>query len=353
MSGSIAICVAEDRVPDEEPTRLCVASACQSNPDCVIVAFLPNASRSLQSWLAKQPRVELRAKLMEGEYGWNVKPHALLSVIESGFECAWWFDSDVIVRRSVTAQYGKWDTGMFLATEEALSGGYYDRGLRARGWGLEPVRDFGHALNSGVLRASREHMPLLLGWCELLQSPEYRTAQLLEFARRPLHLAGDQDLLTALLCSEKYAHIRVRILRRGSDIVQYYGGCCYTVRERFGNFVYGGPTFVHSQGFKPWRSADVRGTGALKRCYRQLLSDTSIYLMEARRLQQAVELELPWTGARTASGRLLRSLGFGSSALTGLPLAFVGDAARFVRWASGAVSMVVQKCRAVARRAVA
>ena len=331
MSDSMAICVAEDRISDEDPIRLCLASASRVNPDTAIVAFLPNASKSLQRWLAGQPRVELRSKLVDGKFGWNIKPDALLTVMDGGYETAWWIDSDVICLRSLNSRYKQLDRRLFLAAEEALSGSYEDHGARARGWGFYPSRNFGFPLNSGVLRASREHIALLLKWREMLESPEYRSVQLLDWEQRPLHLAGDQDVLTALLCSEQYAHTDVHILQRGSDIIQYYGSSCYTVRERLGNLLNGGPTFVHSQGFKPWRDTDARGKSVIARHFRQLLSDTSVYLLEAQRLRGATELDLPWTRASTAPGRALRLMGFKSKVLTGLPLAVVGDAVRMVR----------------------
>ena len=331
MSDSTAICVAEDRISDEDPLRLCLASASRTNPDSAIVAFLPNASKNLQRWLARQPSVELRSKLVDGKFGWNIKPDALLSVMDSGYETVWWIDSDVICLRSLHSRYKQLNARLLLATEEALSGSYKDYGARARGWGFYPSRHFGFTLNSGVLRASREHIALLLNWREMLESPEYLGAQLLDWERRPLHLAGDQDILTALLCSEKYAHIGVHILQRGSDIIQYYGSSCYTVRERLGNLVNGGPTFVHSQGFKPWRDTDARGKSVFSRLFRQLLSDTSVYLLEAQRLRCEVALDLPWTRASTVPGRALRLMGFGSNFLTGLPVAVIGDALRMVR----------------------
>lgn len=331
MSSSMAICVAEDRISDEEPVRLCVASVSRANPDCPIVAFLPNASTSLQRWLARQSGVELQRKLVEGRFGWNVKPHALLSVLDRGYQCAWWVDSDVIVRHSLSARYARVDERAFIATEEALLGAHSDYGLRARGWGFVPARDFGYSLNSGVLRVSREHIALLLDWRGLLESSEYRAAQGIDWEQRPLHLAGDQDILTALLCSEKYAAVEVRILERGSDIIQYYGSGGYTLRERLGNLINGGATFVHSQGFKPWRDSEDRVSNALRRYFRQILSDTSVYLLEARRLREVTELTLPWTTARTSVGKILRLMGFGSNFLTGLPMAVLCDVSRVIR----------------------
>lgn len=329
---SRVLCLAEDRASEEVVVRLCIASARRSNPECPIIAYLPNASGALQHWLAVQPRVELRSKLLQGKYGWNVKPYALLAVLDDEFDEAWWIDSDVLVRRSLAAVYGAVDSRMFLASEEALSAAYEDSGRRARAWGFEAVRDFHFTLNSGVMRVSACHRALLQRWRGLLESPEYRAAQLLDWRVCPAHLVGDQDVLTALLCSAEFGDVPVRVLRRGPDIVQYYGPYCYTLRERLGNVFNGGPTFIHSQGFKPWRTSPPDSRPRFKQVYRKLLSDASTYLLEARRFRAAVADDLTWTGADTTAGSLLRILGFGNRMMTGLPLALAGDIVRIVRW---------------------
>src|SRR5262249_7797945 len=150
-----AICLAEDRIPEEAAVRVCIASIRRSNPELPIVAFLPNATPALQGWLKTQPSVELRAKLVQRAFGWNVKPHALLAALSSGFDTVWWIDSDVLVRRSLSGTYGTLSTDALLVTEEARSAAYEDGGLRARGWGFKVTRDFRFTLNSGVLRASQ------------------------------------------------------------------------------------------------------------------------------------------------------------------------------------------------------
>src|SRR5262249_30592598 len=157
----------------------------------------------------------------------------------------------------LSGTYGTLSTDALLVTEEARSAAYEDGGLRARGWGFKVTRDFRFTLNSGVLRASQSHRPLLEKWKDLLGTPEYVAAQSLDWRVCPPHLLGDQDVLTALLCGSEFGDVPVRVLRRGPDVVQYYGLACYTLRERLGNILDGGPTFIHSQGFKPWRMRGV------------------------------------------------------------------------------------------------
>jgi len=328
-----AICLAEDRVSEEAAVRVCIASTRSHNPELPILAFLPNASPALLGWLNTQPLVELRPKLVQRAFGWNVKPHALLAALDSGFDTVWWIDSDVLVRRSLSRTYGGVSTDVLMVTEEARSAAYEDRGLRARGWGFQVSRDFRFTLNSGVIRASQSHRPLLEKWKNLLGAPEYVAAQSLDWRVCPPHLLGDQDILTPLFCGSEFAGVPVRVLRRGPDVVQYYGLACYTLRERLGNAFNGGPTFIHSQGFKPWRSATADGgIPSWKRAYRRLLSDTSVYSTEAQKLRTAVDDDLVWTNAQSIPGRTLRLLGFGHRVVTGLPLAVVGDIVRMLRW---------------------
>lgn len=331
-TGSVrsAICLAEDRSSEEEAIRVCVASAQRSNPGYPILAYLPNASTDLRNWLARVPQCTLRSEPLPGKYGWNVKPQALLSTLAAGYEEAWWIDSDVLVRRSLQHTYRHLSGDTLLAAEEALSAAYADYGQRARGWGFAVARHFRFNLNSCVLRVSRVHIELLSRWQALLDSPEYRAAQGLDWRVCPPHMLGDQDVLTALLCAVEFAHVPVHVLRRGPDIIQYYGLSAYTLRERLGNAVNGGPTFVHSQGFKPWRRREPQlAAHGVRRLWQGLLSDASAYLVEASKL--GLTGDMSWVEPRTAGGRMLRRLGLGNRVLTGLPLAAAADLLRLLR----------------------
>jgi hypothetical protein len=338
-----AICISEDRPTEEAAIRVALASIRRTNPDFTIVAFLPNASAALRAWISSQPKVDLRLHRPPGEgaNSWNVKPHALLTVLGEGYDQVWWLDSDALVRRDLAAAYDESGLGVLLITEEALSAAYADDGRRADAWGFRRGRHFGFNLNRCVLRASNAHVPLLTRWRTLLNSPEYRAAQTLHWKDAPEHLLGDQDVLTALLCADEFSGIPVRVLRRGPDIVQYCGTNCYTLRERLGNLFDGGPRFIHSQGFKPWRQQqDDEHRPWAKRLFADLLSDTSSYCVAAQSYRGAAGDQLEWAAPRTGIGRALRVIGFGRIVLTGLPLAVIGDAHRLFRrfrsWLSGA-----------------
>ena len=47
-------------------------------------------------------------------------------------------------------------------------------------------------------------------------------------------MVSDQDVLTALLCSQEFSHIPVEIFCRGSGIIQYFGLYGFTSQSAFG-----------------------------------------------------------------------------------------------------------------------
>ena len=53
-------------------------------------------------------------------------------------------------------------------------------------------------------------------------------ANKMEWLKRPIHMQGDQDVLTALLSSTEFAHIPLKTLRRSKHIVQFDGVWGYT-----------------------------------------------------------------------------------------------------------------------------
>ncbi|MFP3786552.1 hypothetical protein, partial [Burkholderia sp. SIMBA_024] len=90
------------------------------------------------------------------------------------------------------------------------------------------------------------HRPLLEAWQGLLNDPRYRDAQTLHWRERPIHLVGDQELLSALLSCDRFADVPIRWLRCGRDIVQAFGPASFSAAERLK--VAGGqrPLAVHS-----------------------------------------------------------------------------------------------------------
>jgi hypothetical protein len=254
----------------------------------------------------------------------------------------------VLVTRDIRPLLHALDETIFVATEHTpeLDCRDHDRaGLRAQLWQLSVGRVLPAALNSGVLRATRRHYALMERWWELLQSDAYQSCQQQEWRTRPIHMAGDQDVLTALLTSSEFAHIPLRTLRRGKHVVQFDGVWGYTTAERTRNLLGDGPTFIHSIGGKPWvirwGSERPRHLGEyLKMVY----LDVSPYTLSSAKFKQELGYDTNWMCAHYKLSSILRLLAMQHPALSGLPIAVFADIARFIKRARVAVSTKLGSC---------
>ena len=324
--GESVVCISEDRPSEQVAVKLLVLSLARHCPDLDVRLTYPPAGDGFRTWLTRFPRVDLQIEYFAGASGWNVKPHAILPLLGAGAREVWWIDSDVILTRDFRERLPGLSEDTIVATEEALygAGGHLDGGSRARAWGFELGRILPSTLNTGVVRVTRAHVPLLERWKQLLESEEYTQAQRRPWDERPKHMLSDQDVLTALLSSNEFAAVPVIRLGRGTDIIQYFGPPGYTTRERMSNLRAGLPPFVHELGGgKPWYLGQRAGTGmraALDRVY----SELSPYRLCAEEYREEIEDELEqvnWLDRTSRSGAVLKRLGMGSIPLTGLPLA--------------------------------
>ena len=323
------VCIAEDRKTCEPALKLLLTSLCHYNADIRIMVFYPAAERIFVDWAAQFGAnvIDVRTTPLAGAYGWNVKPQALLQLLSEGHGDVIWIDSDIIVTKDIRAALPSLDSATLVISEEALWGKRDDaRALRARLWGFAVKRSFPFTLNSAVLRVTHAHTPLLERWKALLESPEYRAAQQLPWNVRPAHMLGDQDVLTGLLCSKEFSGIPVKILRRGADIIQYFGPYGFTLAERAVCMARGMPTFIHSQGAKPWLKSNTVEPSGFRRKLEALYLDLSPYTLAAIALSSSSDRT--WTRPRSAASSTLRNLAFGSPPLAGLPLAAAFDTIR-------------------------
>ena len=86
----------------------------------------------------------------------------------------------------------------------------------------------------------------------MLSHPAYLKAQAQPWYERPLHMIGDQEVLTGLLGSVDFQETSIRLLRRGTDIAQCFGPAGFTPVERLRSMIGHRPAFVHAMGPKPW-----------------------------------------------------------------------------------------------------
>ncbi|MBV9406206.1 MAG: hypothetical protein JO211_12750 [Acidobacteriaceae bacterium] len=310
-----------------------ILSILEHCPQLKIYLIFPPADSAFTSWLTGHPQVLLRTTPLPTAYGVNVKPQAILQLLHDGHDDVLWIDSDIIVAGDVRKALANLDTRTLVLTEEALWTPYGDPdGMRARMWGFKVGRVLPFALNSGVVRATRQHERLLVRWRELLESEQYRAAQHKEWHSRPLHMVSDQDVLTALLASKEFAHVPLKFLLRGRDIVQFFGPYGYTLRERLAHLAGHRPAFIHSQGPKPWLwERRKRQRRSARQYLYDLYLELSPYTLAARKYRMALKEPTLWMSSRSLAGATLRALGFWYAPLVGLPVAAVADVVRLLK----------------------
>lgn len=330
------ICVAEDRRICEVSLKLLLLSLKLHYPEVTVNLRYPAAENGFLSWVKNCPRVRLQTSPLSSGQGWNVKPSAILSLIDEGFDEVIWIDSDVIVIGNIARIFSQLSSDMFVATEDALGDDRDDRNaLRARLWGFKVGRVLPFGLNSGVLRVTRAHYGLLTRWRELLQSNTYQESQKRAWKQRPIHMLGDQDVLTALLTSEEFSRIPIQILRRGKQILQFNGVYGYTVAERIGNLMGQNPVFIHSFGGKPWSEKwRPDPSNGLREYIKKVYLDLSPYTLSAAQFKDELACDTEWMEPHYPLSRFLRTVGLGSRELVGLPIAAIMDMARAAKYVS-------------------
>jgi hypothetical protein len=328
------ICIAEDREACEPCLKLLLLSLKTHASGMAINLFYPPAKDAFLAWIEKCPQVRLQTTPLKNGYGWNIKPQAIMHLIDQGFDEVIWIDSDVIANRNLLPLFSNLKAEILVATEHTLAEERYDRNaLRARLWGLPVGRALPFALSSGVLRVTKDNYRLMERWWELLQSDKYQEAQQTVWQQRPIHMLGDQDVLTALLTSQEFSQVPIHILRRGKHIIQFDGVYGYTVAERMRNLLGEGPAFVHSGAGKPWSERWQFGPGNFLREYiKKVYLDLSPYTLSALRFKHELGSDSGWMEPHYMLSRILRALGMQCLPLVGLPMAVFADLARVLKY---------------------
>lgn len=327
MDKRFTICVAENRGGCEPGVRLLLASLSRYRPEWPVQLFYPPADANFREWLGRYPQVALNALPPDRAWdGYDIKPTVLRTLLDAGWEEVVWIDSDIIVAADPASAVARTSPDAVIVTEEANIATHGSFGEeRTRLWNLPVGRALPFALNSCVLGLTPRHLDLLERWEGLLANPEYRAAQAGPHGERPVHMLGDQEVLTALLASDEFAGLPLHILRRGAHIIQYLGTVGYTTRERMRHLVRGLPPFIHSQGYKAWWP--LAASESRYDRFLDLYKLLAPYRIAARGHASALE-DAAWLTASDKRARHLDRLGFGSPALTGLPLALLVDVSR-------------------------
>ena len=327
----LTICIAEDRRSCEPALKLLLVSLSRHNRNIPISLVYPHADECFIDWAKKiNCRISVKTSRLSGSYSWNVKPQALLELLQEGKQEVIWIDSDIVTTKDILPTFSGLDPTTIAVSEEALWGRRNETGgLRARLWGYRVKRIFPFSINTAVMRVTQSHIPLLEKWRTILESPEYKLAQKWEWNKRPIHMVGDQDVLTALLSSDEFDVVPVKVLRRGIDIVQYFGPFGFTLLERTRCIFKGMPTFIHSQGSKPWMMRPEPQAKKIKTFWTKCLityQDVSPYKHYAAKLTS--DKPNRWTAPSSRAGAIFRYAGGNYPPVVGLPLALAFDLLR-------------------------
>ncbi|WP_432511347.1 nucleotide-diphospho-sugar transferase [Kineococcus sp. SYSU DK001] len=319
----MVIVLAEDRPSHRVGVEIAVVSLLRHCPDAEVHLHCPWADDRFTAWAARLGVAEVHTSRADRASGWNVKPHLLLEHLAAGREEVVWVDADVLTQRDWRPLLAGHGPDVLVATEETFWGQAQGGTHRTRAWGLEVGRSMPWTVNTGLVRVTRAHVGLLTSWAQLLSDPRYLQAQRQPWQSRPLHLLGDQEVLTALLGSTAHAAVPVHLLEQGTDIAQCFGPAGFTPGDRVRAALSpaGVPPLVHAMGPKPWqRPHRAPGVvGALRAGYDRAHAASSPYTVLAARHREDL---------MTGAGWLPRRSGARRASLTGLPLAVVDDVVR-------------------------
>ncbi|CAN7486760.1 hypothetical protein [Neorhizobium sp. LjRoot104] len=301
-----AICVYEDRPYHFTGVKLSLLSLMNRFPGAVLYVGHRSLPENFRAWMADFPFI--RELVFDGNEigGFDVKPAALLRLLDLGHSEVFWFDSDILWMGAGTAGLDNLPRDILVATEETYWAQQQGSTKRTLHWGMKPGRALTATVNTGILRVTEDHRQLLEAWAELLHHPSYRQAQAKQAAERPMHMLGDQEVFTALLGSERFAGIPLKLLRRGLDIAQCFGPAGWTPFERLQCLLRGHPHFIHAMGVKPWTRVKAKYTfwSALRernlRAYYDAVSmELSPYRVAAKKYSSQLREDISWLQPQT------------------------------------------------------
>ena len=321
-----AFVLAEDRPDFELGLRLALASLSRHAPNSLIRCHAHWANENFRNWSRQFPNIELLVEKPGGGIGWNCKPHAMIPLIESGFEEVVWVDSDILVTRDPIAVFRKFaDDKLITAEEPTKPYAVPNSEEQAKAWGWQPgIKRLNH-VNSCIIRSRPCHLELLQAWALAMADPRYLEEQKKPFCSRQrlAHMMGDQDVLFSLLGSEKFSYVSLETLKIGHDILHCGTASTYSIQRRLCSVFRPCPTFLHAIAGKPgWIFSDLYPTvhSPWQTWIHRLQQEISPYVCQSRQYSHLIGLPIPWLNKRTILGSMFHLLGLGNHALTGFPL---------------------------------
>lgn len=282
----------------------------------------PHAPTDFEQWLERFPTVELFTGTLEGPQGFNIKPRALMTLLDRGYSRVMWIDSDIVLCGNIDHILSRTTNDTFVVAEEPAIAQNRGGAFKTKAWSMEVGRDLGARVNGGIIICGKTHRPLLESWYSLLTSSEYLAAQSRPWNMRPAHMIGDQEVLEAILGSRQFSPVPVQFMRSGRDIVQLFGPGGFGVFDRLRCCLGPLPPIIHSMGRKPWDYVVTPSPrSGLRNYYDALHCELSPYTVVARKLASGHHEEFPWLERSSLPGAILSLAGAYRPSLIGLPLA--------------------------------
>jgi hypothetical protein len=293
----------EDRLYQLPGLKVLLLSLSRYCPSWPVRLRFPGATESLRNWLRRCPQVELIDEKLDISGSYNVKPAILLDALATGARSCLWLDTDVLVNGNLDFLLSV-DVQTIVVTQDPWE--YADGSThRSRTWELNAGRSLPGPLNTAAVQVTPAHRDLLLTWQQLLGTARYLAEQAKDVHIRNGNMLGDQDVLSALLASEKFASIPVLRLRHGIEILQHHGAAAYALQHRWHNITHGMPPLLHAMGsVKPWRMPPQPSPFLAPRdYYERVYLELSPYVHFARAYEAELEENGDWLQVRTLAGR--------------------------------------------------
>ena len=289
----------EDRTSHFIGLKLLALSVLEHCSDAGLHLTIRNMDPGLQKWVDRN-QVSCTVEHDAKRSGYDVKPTLLRRALEAGADEAIWLDSDIIVTSDPRKLWNASTAGSIAVAEEFVGAPSQGGSMRTREWGLPVGRILPNTTNSCIVRVVPAHLELLRAWEELLGTEAYRVAQAKPWFERPPHLAGDQDVLCALLGSKEFATVPIRWVRRGPEVAHCFEARGYVFHQRIVNLLTGTtPTLIHGQGPKPWDFADRK---------KPLYLELSPYALAASRYRDRLNEDAEWSTPQSRAAANLRRL---------------------------------------------
>ena len=325
-SRTVLVCLYEDRPYQIAGIKVLLLSLQRHCPTWPIRLRFPDVPYSFRVWLQRFPQVSLQDEKLPSRGSYNVKPSVLLNGLATGADACLWLDTDILVNRKLDfVEVIPADT--IIVTQDPWE--YVDGSIhRCASWCLTEGRPLPGPLNSSVVRVSQQHKNLLEAWQQVLLLEAYLAEQAKPIARRNQHLLGDQDALSALLASDRFADIPVVRLAHSTDILQHHGAGAYRLKHRWSNLKQGMPQLIHAMGsVKPWRMPDRPSCfRSLRDYYERTYLELSPYVHFARQYRSNLDEDTSWLDIQTFAGRVGSTMAFNRPQLKGAVQATIHSA---------------------------